>query len=115
MIRGRAFVGPHVVKRWLERVHPGVSYEQARDEVIEALSLATLRRIDADGTQHWRCGRGCRWGRIRFRLAAGIGPSPAVVTVLPEHGTIEVECAAPTRGVSAARLKEYAIDRSSKC
>jgi hypothetical protein len=84
-IRGRAFVGPHVVKRWIERVHTGVTYEQARDEVIEALDVATLRKTDADGTQHWRCGLGCRWGRIRFRLAPGAGPSLAVVTVLPEH------------------------------
>jgi len=85
MIRGRAFVGPHAVQRWLERVHPGVSYEQARDEVINALSLATLRRTDPSGLQHWRCGRGCRWGRIRFLLARGTGPSMAVVTVLTEH------------------------------
>lgn len=83
---GRAFVTPHAVRRWRRRIHPGVAYRQAIEEIIGALAISTLRRVDPDGTEHWRAGRGCRWGRIRLRLRPGSGPLPAVVTVLPAWG-----------------------------
>lgn len=83
---GKAFVTPHAVRRWQRRIHPGVSHEQAIVEIIAALDVSTLRHKDADGTEHWRASRSCQWGRLRMRLRPGLGPLPAIVTILPEWG-----------------------------
>lgn len=84
----RAFVTPHAVRRWQQRIHRGVGHDQAIREILEALEICTLRSQDADGTEHWRAPKRCRWGQIRFRLRPGRGPLPAVVTVLPEYDDV---------------------------
>lgn len=85
VIEGPAFVTPHAIQRWRERVHADVTDEQARREILDALALARLRRVDESGIEHWRAGQGCRFGCVRLRLGRGEGPLPAVLTVLPEH------------------------------
>lgn len=40
MIAGRWFISPHAVRRYIARVHPGISYERGLQELVEASERA---------------------------------------------------------------------------
>lgn len=80
MIRGSVFVGPHAVARYRTRIRPGLTYDEARDELIAATQDAHPVRRSGDCVI-LRTGR--RYGRIRLVVGPGDGPLPALVTVLP--------------------------------
>ena len=78
--KGRFFVTPHAVERYRERVHRGISYEQALEEIIETSENAHYVK-DYNGGQYWR-------GPKPMRLRMIVAPStrdclPQIVTILP--------------------------------
>ena len=83
MIRGHAFVGPHAVRRYRERHRPDLTYEEAREELVDALEDAHVVKRSGDCVV-MRTGR--RFGRVRLVVGPGQGgPLPALLTVLPGH------------------------------
>jgi hypothetical protein len=79
--RGRWFVGPHAVARYIERIAPGLTYEQARARIIEDSERAHRVKVEGD-VEHWR---GPRPLRVQYRIAPGEGDLPVVLTVLASH------------------------------
>lgn len=89
--RGRFFVTPHAVRRYIERYRRGASYETALDELI--LLTSAGKHVgpsnSAGGGELWRGPRigtkakQDRRSRIRFVVANGErGELPQVLTVL---------------------------------
>lgn len=106
---GSVFVTPHARRRWRQRINPQASDDQALVEILEAWQHCTLRRTDEDGTQHWRARSGCRFGHLRFRVRPGLGPLPAIMTVLPEHGDfVPARRPEPDRNFSVRSTDGYA-------
>lgn len=63
--KGRWFVTPHAVRRYLERVRPGLTYEQALAEIIRESWRA--RPVKPWGRAHlWR---GPKPRRLRYIVA----------------------------------------------
>lgn len=78
--KGRFFVTPHAVHRYIERVHPGISYERALGEIIEAAAGAHYVK-DYNSGQYWR---GPKPMRLRLIVANGSGGElPQITTILP--------------------------------
>jgi hypothetical protein len=79
------FVTPHAVDRYRERVHPGISYERALSEIIEASETAHFVKHYIDGEWHdaeyWRCSRS--FGRLRLIVSRRGGELPQIRTILP--------------------------------
>lgn len=80
-VRGRWFVTPHAVARYIERIAPGLTYEQARARIIRDSERAHRVKV-VDGVEHWR---GPRPLRVQYRIGPGEGDLPAVVSVYPPH------------------------------
>lgn len=85
MIAGRWFISPHAVQRYIERIEPGLTYEQA---------LAKLIRVSdkAHRVKPWRNGlilyRGPRPRRLRLMVSEAVTPErplPQLVTVYAGH------------------------------
>lgn len=78
--KGRFFVTPHAVHRYIERVHRGISYERALGEIIEAADRAHYVK-DYNSGQYWR---GPKPMRLRLIVANGSGGElPQIITILP--------------------------------
>lgn len=82
---GRYFITPHAVHRYVERVMPGLTYEQALGDMINALERTTSspKRL-RDGMLRVRVRKPRDW----FALVSDRGPGlPQVVTVMRSgHG-----------------------------
>jgi len=82
--RGRWFVTPHAVWRYIERIRPGIDYEMARDELIEESLHAHFVRRQGNGDL-WR---GRRPLRLRFIVGwtdEAVGGLPPLLTVVVPH------------------------------
>lgn len=81
MIAGKWFVTPHAVHRYIERMAPELSYEQALGRLVRMVERAHFVKA-RDGIEQWRCGRAD--GRLWLRVSR-VGPgAPQLLTVLPE-------------------------------
>lgn len=88
MIAGPAFVTPHAVRRFMQRVRPGLTYEQALAEIIRGLrdGVRTVKppRPLSDGTAvvYLRCvGPNSRFLATVLFGDRTHGNAPQVVTV----------------------------------
>lgn len=77
---GRWFITPHAVHRYIQRVRPMATYEQALNDLVRLSETAHLVRRDGD-TEHWRA----KGKRLRFRVAPSSGELSVLMTVLTEH------------------------------
>jgi hypothetical protein len=83
-MRGRWFIAPHAVRRFIERAWPGATYEEALDRLIELSEVARLVRADhTPGVDLYRTpaepgGR----GRIRLLVSRRLPGAPQLVTIL---------------------------------
>lgn len=81
---GRFFVTPHAVRRYVSRVRPGLTYEQALGALLQAAESAHYVRDSDGGAAIWRASRA--HGRVRFVVMPGVpGRLPVIVTILREH------------------------------
>lgn len=64
-MRGRWFITPHAVRRFIARINPGDTYEQALARLIDASERAHLVKVRSDGVEEWR---GPKPLRLRFRV-----------------------------------------------
>ena len=80
--RGRWFITPHAVRRYVERCRPGLSYERALGELVEASEAAKLVREIEPGILLYVGPKPHRW---RYRVATGGTGLPQLLTVLG-HG-----------------------------
>lgn len=82
MISGNWIVTPHAVQRFRERIAPEMTYEQARDYLIE-------QSLTARYVKEWKPGiflfRGPRPNRLRFWVAFEEGRLPQLITVMAGH------------------------------
>lgn len=80
--RGRWFISPHAVHRYITRVDTRLSYEEALEALIERSEASRYQRT-VNGVEFWRAtGK----PRLRFRVAPGKdGMKPVLLTVLWEH------------------------------
>lgn len=78
-ITGRFFVTPHAVERYIERIHPGIKYEQALREILEHADRAHRVKEIEPGVSEWRARPPLR---LRFRIAEHGPDLPQVLTVL---------------------------------
>jgi len=79
--RGRFFVTPHAVERYRERVHRGISYERALEEILSECDRAHYVKDYVGGKQYWR---GPKPMRLRLLVAPSVGSElPQLVTILP--------------------------------
>jgi len=80
---GRWFITPHAVRRYIERISPGSTYEQALAFLIDQSETAhPTGWVAADVLQY----RAPRPLRLRYRVRHGQdGGLPQLLTVLPEH------------------------------
>jgi hypothetical protein len=76
---GKFFVTPHAVKRYIQRVHKGATYEQALGEIINELMGARFVK-GRNGAELWRTGRPLRLRLVIGRANPGL---PQVLTILP--------------------------------
>lgn len=72
---GPWFVSPHAVRRYCERIRPGIAYGQALGELIDQCQAAHFVKTRHDFVQEWR---GPKPLRLRMRVHRGV-----LVTVLP--------------------------------
>ena len=79
---GRWFIGPHAVRRYIERVAPALSYEDALERMISESEASHYVRKERDGCELWR---GPKPGRVRFIVQPQIQGLPVLRTVLAEH------------------------------
>lgn len=99
-VRGIFFITPYAVRRYVERVRPGLRARQALEEMIALTSTGRLvgpydgeglRAMAGEGVviELWRAPKvGTKKNRpaqseMRFVVAYGPGALPQVVTVLP--------------------------------
>ena len=87
--RGPFFVTPHAVRRYIERVRPGLTYEQALGELVAMARGAHLVKELASGLELWR---GPPPRRLRFRVSPGCGGLPQLVTVLEAFDGLRRGC-----------------------
>lgn len=81
--RGQWFITPHAVRRYIERVRPGLTYEQALEELVAASLRARRLHETAPGVVLYRDGRPLR---TRFRVVENGAGLPQLVTVLRGWG-----------------------------
>lgn len=82
MIRGEWFITSHAVRRYIERIRPGISYERALGELIEISEGAHPVKEIEPGLWLWR---GPRPRRLRLRVSTKEPGAPQLVTVLTAH------------------------------
>jgi len=79
--RGRFFVTPHAIDRYRDRVHRGINYDRALDEILEMCERAHYVKDYHGGAQCWR---GPKPMRLRLLVAPSTGDElPQVMTILP--------------------------------
>lgn len=79
---GRFFVTPHALRRYIERIRPGMCEREAREELLRYAARAkVVRRTRNKGVLM----RAPRPLRFRFVVGPGTGVLPAILTVLPPH------------------------------
>lgn len=85
-VRGRWFVTPHAVDRYIRRFAPGLTYERAREELIlqseSARYVKTFTYGNRAGYELWR---GPRPRKFRYWVAPAEGGLPQLVTVMAGH------------------------------
>lgn len=81
MITGPWFITPHAVRRYIERVEPGATYEQALARLVEWSRVARPNKWIGNILQF----RGPRPLRCRLRVAFGNAGAPQLLTVLKGH------------------------------
>lgn len=79
---GPWFITPHAVHRYIERIRPGLGYEQALRELIEQSDKAHAVKEIEPGLWLYR---GTKPRRLRFRVSTRGERSPQLVTVLTAH------------------------------
>lgn len=77
--RGKWFITPHAVRRYVERCRPGLFYELALGELVAASETAKLRREVEPGVLEYVGPKPHRW---RYRVATGGQGLPQLLTVL---------------------------------
>jgi len=83
-MRGRWFISPHAVRRFMERALRGATYEEALEKLIVASETARLIREDHNpGVDLYRTkaepgGR----GRIRLLVSRRLPGAPQLMTVI---------------------------------
>jgi hypothetical protein len=83
MIRGRFFITPHAVHRFIERYYHGRSFEEARERLIELCEHATFVKKGYKSKKMYRLPRhGCSRARIIVADAKVKGDADVVMTVL---------------------------------
>lgn len=78
--RGKFFITPHAVRRFIERIRPDLSFERALGVLIDLSSRARRVRGKGRGYEVWRTPSP---ERLRLIVGPGEGALPAVITV--EH------------------------------
>lgn len=87
---GAWFITPHAVRRYIERIAPGLTYEQALGALVRLSTEAQRVRDIAPGLALYR---GPKPLRVRLRVATGEGDElPQLVTVLPCHDGWRPRC-----------------------
>ena len=83
-MRGRWFIAPHAVRRFIERVWPGATYEEALERLIALSASARLIREDHHpGIDLYRTPREPGGGgRIRMLVSRRLPGAPQLVTVI---------------------------------
>jgi hypothetical protein len=76
---GRWFITPHAVRRYIERVRPGIAYERALSDLVRLSVKAHHVKAIEGGAELWR---GPKPRRLRFIVAQGMAGKPQLVTVL---------------------------------
>lgn len=106
---GRFFITPYAVKRYVERVRPGLTYSQALSELILLTNAGSLKgpyqgqklpqQYPNARLELWRGPRvgpnskQDRRSRLRFVVGhSGAGELPQVVTILPVPGRVLHTC-----------------------
>lgn len=84
MIRGRWFITPHAVRRYIERVHPELTYDEALLVLTKLSELARRVKEIEPGIALWR---GPRPERLRCIVAenADGGRLPQLLTLYQGH------------------------------
>lgn len=79
---GRWFITPHAVRRYIERIAPRLTYEQALAELVRYSDTARRVKEISPGVALYRSGRP---HRLRFRVSE-TGPGlPQLLTVMGGH------------------------------
>lgn len=109
MIQGKFFITPYAIQRYIERVRPHLSYDQALRELVE-LTTHGVRKSNYQGqklsqkypTSQLELWRGPRVGvhsqqdrrsRLRFVVAYDSNKeAPQVITILPVPGRVMRDC-----------------------
>lgn len=87
---GAWFITPHAVRRYIERIEPGLTYEQALGALVRLSTEAQRVRDISPGLALYR---GPKPMRVRLRVASGAnGMMPQLVTVLPCHDGWRPRC-----------------------
>jgi len=79
--RGAWFITPHAVRRYIDRIAPHLTYEQALAELIHESERAHMVKVVED-VEHWR---GAKPRRLRFRVSRRGAGLPQLITVLRGH------------------------------
>lgn len=79
--KGRWFITPHAIAQYRSRACPGLGYEDALADLVQASQTAHFVRPAHDGCELWRGGLPLR---LRFVVAPPKSPGklPVLVTVL---------------------------------
>lgn len=83
-MKGRWFISPHAVRRFIERAWPGATFEEGLERLIQVSETARLVRenhtpgVDLYRTKAEPGGR----GRIRLMVSRRLPGKPQLVTVL---------------------------------
>lgn len=83
MVVGRWFIGPHAVRRYIERVNRRLTYEEALAELIKASHAAHFVKVVHTTPVPIEFWRGARPLRLRFFVANSgeAGKLPVLMTV----------------------------------
>lgn len=87
---GRWFVTPHAVLRYIERIRPGLSYDEALADLIRFSLVSKKKAIlprrsgESEKFTTWLW-RGPRPLRLRFRVVENDRDLPQLVTVFAGH------------------------------
>jgi hypothetical protein len=77
-IRGKWFITPHAVERYIQRVRPGISYDEALEDIIAYSEAAHRVKEWRPGVDLWR---GPKPHRLRFMVGTLRPGAPQLLTV----------------------------------
>jgi hypothetical protein len=82
-MKGNWFISPHAVRRFIERVWPHSTYEEALDHLIEMSKVSKLVRQDhTPGVDMYRTPNQGKKRGIRLLVSRRLPGKPQLVTVL---------------------------------